>query len=409
MAAGDHGRDAGWPAALEAELGARRKAGLLRQRVTLDGPQGVAVSLDGARRLSFCSNDYLALADHPDIKRTLIEAAGEHGVGSGASHLVTGHHRLHQQLEDAVATFCRRERALVFSTGYMANVGTISALIERGDAVFADRLVHASLIDGALLSGARLSRYAHASPADLDARLSKSRARRKLVVTDGVFSMDGDVAPLPELATVCARHGAWLMVDDAHGFGVLGEGGRGSVDDFGLSAADVPVLVGTFGKAFGTFGAFVAGDARLIEYLLQKARAYIYTTALPPALAAATLTALGLVAAEPWRLTQLRARVDQFRRGAADLGLPLMAAVTPIQPLVLGDPERVVAASGALARRRIHVTAIRPPTVPKGSARLRVTFSAGHTAAQVESLLEALAATLSEGAAQTPVEHAGRR
>ncbi|HEY5701293.1 MAG TPA: 8-amino-7-oxononanoate synthase, partial [Gammaproteobacteria bacterium] len=312
------------------------------------------------------------------------------GVGSGASHLITGHTRTHEALEAALAEFVGRQRALLFSTGYMANLGTIAALVARGDAVFADRLVHASLIDGALLSRARVHRFPHCDTARLDALLGRSSARRKLVITDGVFSMDGDIAPLPELASVCARHGAWLMVDDAHGLGVLGEDGGGVLSAFSLSAAEVPVLVGTLGKAFGTFGAFVAGDAPLIETLIQQARPYIYTTALPASVAAATLAALDLVRQEPWRRQHLRALVARFRRAATNLGLSLCTHDTPIQPVVLGASSAVVAASEALAAQGIHVAAIRPPTVPRGAARLRFTFSAEHLEEDVDRLLAAL-------------------
>lgn len=379
-----------WNRSLAAELDARAKDRLLRRRRVVDGPQGPRLKFGGREYLNFCSNDYLGLANHPALREALGRASEAFGVGSGASHLVTGHARVHEELESALARFVRRERALLFSTGYMANLGAISALMSRGDAVFADRLVHASLIDGAVLSRARLKRFAHGDAAQLDALLARSTARRKLVVTDGVFSMDGDVAPLPELVTVCARHGAWLLVDDAHGLGVLAEDGGGVASVFGTGSEQVPVLVGTLGKAFGTFGAFVAGDAVLVETLIQHARPYIYTTAIPPGVAAATLTALDRVRGDGWRRQRLRALVRRFRRGVAALGLSLPDHENPIQPLVLGRPEAVLEASALLASRGIEVAAIRPPTVPRGTSRLRFTFSAGHSDEDVDRLLSVL-------------------
>lgn len=384
--------DDDWTRALGRALDGRSKADLLRTRRVVDGPQGPRIRLGGREYLNFCSNDYLGLANHPALREALARASAEFGVGSGASHLITGHGRCHEALEAALARFVRRDRALLFSTGYMANLGTLSALVSRGDAVFADRLVHASLIDGALLSRARLKRYAHGDAAHLDALLAKSAARRKLVVTDGVFSMDGDIAPLAELVPVCARHGAWLLVDDAHGLGVLGRDGGGVLSTFGLGSEEVAILVGTLGKAFGSFGAFVAGHRVLTETLIQQARPYIYTTAPPPGVAAATRAALELVQKEPWRRQRLRELVARFRSGAARLGLPLPDHETPIQPLVLGQPAAVLKASAALASHGIHVAAIRPPTVPRGAARLRFTFSAGHSDEDLDRLLAALEA-----------------
>ena len=388
-----------WLGTLSQKLAARREARLYRRRAVLDGPQAPELCIDGQKRLAFCSNDYLGLANHPEVRKALSEATSEHGVGSGASHLVVGHTRAHHALEEALAEFLGRERALLFSTGYMANVGTISALLGRGDAVFADRNVHASLLDGALLSRARLHRYAHGQVAQLESRLKTCKAAHKLVITDGVFSMDGDLAPLPALAQCCARHHAWLMVDDAHGIGVLGADGGGTLAHYGMRATEVAVLVGTLGKAFGTFGAFVAGESPLIEALIQYARPYIYTTALPAGLAAASLASLEIIRAEPWRRRRLRDLVARFRHGAAALNLPLTTSDTPIQPVVLGDAETVLRASDGLAERGIHVTAIRPPTVPEGRARLRVTFSADHTLAHVDRLLQALSEVLDSGMA----------
>jgi 8-amino-7-oxononanoate synthase len=373
---------------LGAELGRLREAGLYRSRRILGGRQGVRPVIDGRRIIAFCSNDYLGLAGHPTLIAALKRGADLYGVGSGAAHLITGHSAAHHALEKELAAFVGRPRALLFSTGYMANLGVISALAERGDKVLEDRLNHASLLDGALLSRARLSRYPHADPGALSRQIGHDRA--KLIATDGVFSMDGDLAPLPDLAAIAQHRGAWLMLDDAHGLGVIGDCGRGSLEHFGLTAAQVPILVGTLGKAFGTFGAFVAGSEELIETLIQRARSYIYTTAPPPAVAEATRASLDLAQRETWRRERLRAIIQQFRTGAARLGLPLTASETPIQPLIAGSAQRAVAWSRHLERRGILVTAIRPPTVPEGSARLRITFSASHEEADVDGLLDAL-------------------
>jgi 8-amino-7-oxononanoate synthase len=374
---------------LAERLARRRDEDLYRTRRVNEGPQGAEVTVDGRRMLAFCSNDYLGLAADPRLVEALKAGAARYGVGSGAAHLVSGHSRAHHALEDELAEFTGRERALLFSTGYMANLGVVTALAGRGDRVLQDRLNHASLIDAGVLSRADLVRYAHADPADLEARM-EGGGGQCLVATDGVFSMDGDVAPLPGLASVCARHGAWLMVDDAHGIGVLGPEGRGSVAAAGLGQAEVPILMGTLGKALGTAGAFVAGPEVLIESLIQFARPYIYTTAIPPALAEATRVALRIVREEPWRQERLAGLVQRFRHGAARLGLSLADSQTPIQALLLGSAERALRWSEALARQGILVTAIRPPTVPAGSARLRITLSARHRPEQVEALLEVL-------------------
>ncbi|HEY5718503.1 MAG TPA: 8-amino-7-oxononanoate synthase [Motiliproteus sp.] len=376
---------------LETALAERRAAHLYRRRRTLDSAQGPQVRVDGRDYLAFCSNDYLGLANHPEVVSAFQQAANEYGVGGGASHLVNGHSRLHQQLEEALAAFTGRPRALLFSTGYMANIGAVNALIGKGDAVFEDRLNHASLLDAGLLSGARFQRYLHNDATSLDSRLAKTEAGRKLVVTDGVFSMDGDCADLPALCAIARQHGAWMMVDDAHGFGCLGETGGGCVEAMGLTMEQVPVLVGTLGKAFGTGGAFVAGSETLIETLIQFARPYIYTTAMPPAVAAATLASLQLIVNGQQRREHLAQLIARFRRGAAELGFELMDSTTPIQPIVVGASDRALALSQALEQQGIFVSAIRPPTIPEGSARLRVTLSATHTEAQVDQLLAALA------------------
>ena len=363
---------------------------LYRSRVALEGPQGAQVRIDGRDYLAFCSNDYLGLANHPEVVRAFVTATDRYGVGSGAAHLVSGHSVEHHALEEELAEFTGRDRSLLFSTGYMANIGVMAALLGRRDVVCQDRLNHASLLDGGLLCRARLLRYAHGDVQALQQRLAALAGGEILVATDGVFSMDGDLAPLPGLVAMARQYRAWLMVDDAHGLGVLGRGGGGSLEALGVGARDVPILVGTLGKAFGTAGAFVAGNDDLIETLIHRARSYIYTTAMPAALAAATRTSLRLVRREGWRRDRLRMLVTRFRAGAAQLGLPLMESETQIQPLQIGDSATALALGKALRDRGILITAIRPPTVPAGTARLRVTFSAAHTEAHVDRLLGAL-------------------
>lgn len=378
------------PFDLSARLAERRAADLYRQRPLLQSPQGPCVVVDGQPLLAFCSNDYLGLANHPEVIKAWREGAERWGVGGGASHLVVGHSSPHHALEEALAELTGRPRALLFSTGYMANLGAVTALVGQGDTVLQDRLNHASLLDAGLLSGARFSRYLHNDAASLNTRLDKATGNT-LVVTDGVFSMDGDLAELPQLAASARAKGAWLMVDDAHGFGALGATGGGIVEHFGLGLDDVQVLVGTLGKGFGTAGAFVAGSEELIETLVQFARPYIYTTSQPPALACATLRSLQLLRSEHWRREHLATLIAQFRQGAARLGLTLMDSFTPIQPILIGDAGRALHLSRLLRERGVLVTAIRPPTVPVGSARLRVTLSAAHSSAQVQRLLDALA------------------
>ncbi len=375
---------------LAAELQRLQNESLYRQRRITDGPQGAHLAIDGRSFLSFCSNDYLGLANHPEISKALQDGARRWGCGSGASHLVNGHSSAHHALEEELAAFTQRPRALLFSTGYMTNMGAIAALLGRGDAVFQDRLNHASLLDGGLLAQARLQRYRHNDVDDLAKKLGKRETGEKLVVCDGVFSMDGDLAALPAIAKTTQQHDAWLMVDDAHGLGVLGKTGGGCCEHFGLGTDAVPILVGTLGKAFGSFGAFVAGSETLIEYLIQKARPYIYTTALPPALAEATRASLRLVQNEGWRRDKLQALIQRFRRGAAQLGLELMDSDTAIQPLLIGDNQKAMQISEALLAQGILISAIRPPTVPAGTARLRITFSAAHTEAEVDRLLDTL-------------------
>ena len=469
---------------LTSELERRRAAHLYRRRRQIESAPGPHLTLDGRPAIAFCTNDYLGLARHPEVIAACQRGAEAYGVGSGSAHLVAGHGPAHQALEEELADFLGRERALLFSTGYMANLGLIQALAGPGEPVFEDRLNHASLIDGALLARARLRRYPHGDMAALRCQLAassppesesgsgswsgfgresgreaefgfgcesgreaefgfgcesgsesgpgsgfgcdsefRSDARSipasssgpdvvpatttgrpvALIATDGVFSMDGDLAPLPDLAAIAQAAGVPLLVDDAHGLGVLGREGRGTLDHFGLDAEAVPILMGTLGKALGTFGAFVAGGEDLIETLIQSARSYIYTTAPPPALAAATRASLALARREEWRRERLRELIQAFRRGAAQLDLPLMPSTTPIQPLLAGTAERALAWSQALEARGILVTAIRPPTVPAGAARLRVTLCALHTDQDLECLLAALA-ELPKGARDPGVE-----
>lgn len=382
---------------LAGRLAARRADNLYRQRPLLQSPQGPVVQVDGYEYLAFSSNDYLGLANHPQVVDAMQQGAARWGVGGGASHLVMGHSEPHQELEHALAQWTGRERALLMSSGYMANLAVITALVGRGDTVLHDRLNHASLLDAGLLSGARFSRYLHNDLNSLQQRLQRAQGNT-LVVTDGVFSMDGDLAHLPDLAAQAKAQQAWLMVDDAHGFGVLGQTGGGLVEHYGLSADDVPVLVGTLGKSFGTSGAFVAGSHELIETLIQFARPYIYTTSSPPAVACATLASLKLVQTEHWRREHVQQLIAQFRQGAQALGLNLMDSPTPIQPVIIGDSAQAMVMSAQLRERGILVGAIRPPTVPAGSARLRITLTAAHTAEQVQRLLDALAACQLESA-----------
>jgi 8-amino-7-oxononanoate synthase len=377
--------------ALEQDLQQRRAQRLYRSRQVVESPQGVHLRIAGKDYLNFCSNDYLGLANEPRLVQAMCTTAGEFGAGAGAAHLVNGHMTPHHELEQELAAFVGRPRALLFSTGYMANVGVISALCAYGDGAFEDRLNHASLLDGALMTRARLQRFAHADAADLDNKLAASKAAVKLVASDGVFSMDGDSAPIGELAKVCDRHGAWLMIDDAHGLGVMGQTGRGSCEQQDVESAAVPILVGTLGKAFGSFGAFVAGEEPLIETLIQRARSYIYTTALPPAVAAATRVSLRIIQQEPQRRARLHDNIGHFRQCAAQAGIALPDSISPIQPIMVGEVEAALRLSDRLQQQGILVTAIRPPTVPQGSARLRVTLSAQHTHDEIARLVEALA------------------
>jgi 8-amino-7-oxononanoate synthase len=377
---------------LSEQLHSREEKNLFRRRLVLESPQHTHVSIGGREHLAFCSNDYLGLADHPQLVSAACEGARKYGVGSGASHLISGHSSAHHALEEALARFTGLPRALLFSTGYMANVGAVTALLGHGDAIFCDKLNHASLNDAALLSRAKFSRYSHCPHLDLAAlerQLAASHARRKLVLTDAVFSMDGDIAPVPGLLELCEKYDAWLMLDDAHGFGVLGPQGRGTLAHFNIRSPRI-IYMATLGKAAGVFGAFVAAQPEIIETLIQHARSYIYTTAAPPLLSHTLLKSLELIEEEEWRREKLAQLVERLKHELNPLRWRLLPSVTPIQPLVIGENDRAVGVSEALRDRGILVPAIRPPTVPQGAARLRISLSASHTLEDLARLGEAL-------------------
>ena len=377
-------------AALEIELTELDAAGLKRRRRMLDAPCGPLARVNGRDLISFCSNDYLGLANDPTLIAAACAGAKIWGVGSGASHLVSGHLAPHEALEQKLAAFTGFARALLFSTGYMANLGIVPALVGRGDAVFADKLNHASLIDAVQLSRADSQRYPHSDVGALERLLAASRARRKLILTDAVFSMDGDLAPLPALLELAERFDAWLVVDDAHGFGVLGAQGRGSLAHCALPAAQRIIYMGTLGKAAGASGAFVAAHETVIEYLLQRARTAIFTTAGSPLIACALLASLDLIADGAARREHLAQLTIQLRDGLAGTRWPLLPSPTAIQAILIGDNFETLRIASALYEQGLWVPAIRPPTVAKGSARLRVSLTAAHSAAQVAQLVDAL-------------------
>jgi 8-amino-7-oxononanoate synthase len=376
-------------AALAAELAGIEREGLRRNRRVLETPQGARVTVDGREYVAFCSNDYLGLAGDAALVRAAQDGCARYGVGAGASHLILGHSAAHHALESALARFVGLPRTLLFSTGYMANIGIVTALAGREDAVFADRLNHASLNDACLLSRAAFRRYPHRDVAALERLLAGARARRRLVVTDAVFSMDGDIAPLAELTALCERYDAWLIIDDAHGFGVMGPGGRGTPAHLGVASPRL-VYMATLGKAAGVFGAFVAANPEVIETLVQRARSYIYTTATPPLLAHALLAGLELVEKEQWRRDRLAQLIGALKRGLAGGRWRLLPSDTPIQPLLIGDNAQAVETSRRLERQGLLVPAIRPPTVPQGTARLRISLSAAHDPQDIERLVAAL-------------------
>ncbi len=375
---------------LQPALQLRQEQQLYRFRQMLESSQQVRVKQGKRTLLNFCSNDYLGLAAHPEVKQAAQDAIKKYGMGSGSSHLICGHHLQHHLLEEELAAFTNRDRALVFSTGFMANLGTITALVDKQDAVFEDKLNHASLLDGGLASGAKFRRFPHLNYKRLDQLLNESNTRRKLVVSDSVFSMDGDQSGANTLVEICEKHQAWLMLDDAHGFGVLGDSGAGYAEQEQLSQSQLPILMATFGKALGTFGAFVAGSEILIETLVQQARSYIYTTGLPPAIACATRESLRLIIAEPERRQKLNKLIRYFKDQAKHFALPLMLSDTPIQPILVGDAVKSMHMANSLKEKGIWVTAIRPPTVAKGSSRLRVTLSAEHEFSDIDQLMQLL-------------------
>jgi len=365
------------------------RAGLARRRRTVESADGPHLLVDGHRYLAFCSNDYLGLAHHPALIEAACRGAERYGVGAGASALISGHTEAHEALEARLARFVRLPRALHFGAGYLANLGLVAALAGRGGTVFSDELNHACLVDGARLSRAEVQVYPHLDVAALGRLLESCTTAEKLVATDAVFSMDGDLAPLPELLELCERHDAWLVVDDAHGFGVLGERGRGALSQFGIASPRIAYM-GTLGKAAGVHGAFVAGDEALIEWLVQRARTYVFTTASPPLLACAMMASLELIEQEESRRNHLRALVGRLRQRLEDLPWRLRASDTPIQPLIVGDNRAALDLAEGLRSRGIWVSAIRPPTVPARTARLRIALSAAHSVEHVDELAAAL-------------------
>jgi 8-amino-7-oxononanoate synthase len=381
---------------LKSALDAKKQQHRYRTRRISDSPQQIEMIVDDKQVISFCSNDYLGLANHPQVKQAMIDGVNHYGVGSGAAHLVNGHTRAHHQLEDELAEFTGYPRALLFSTGYMANLGLCQALLNKNDYVFEDRLNHASLIDGGILSGARLQRYLHNDPVNAEKKINdiKRPDADKLVLSDGVFSMDGDIADIPALAKLCNRTNSWLMIDDAHGFGTLGKTGKGCLQHFGLDNHDVPIYMATLGKAMGTAGAFIAGSNALVETIIQQARSYIYTTAMPAAIAEATRCSLKLIQNEAQHLKTLNGNIAYFKSCCSEAGLAIEDSQTAIQPLLIGDDEKAISLSQQLFDKGLLVTAIRPPTVPEGTSRLRITLSAKHSRDHIDQLVELLSQLL---------------
>ncbi len=377
---------------ISARLAEQQAKGLYRRHRVVDGPQQVRLQVDGRRMVSFCSNDYLGLANHPEVKAAFIEGIRQYGAGSGAAHLITGHSRVHRQLEEELAAFTGYDRALLFATGYMANVGVLSALAGRHDVIYQDKLNHASLLDGGLQSRAKMRRYRHIDMEDLRRRLNHETAADGLVVTDGVFSMEGDMAPLPDLAAVVSGSRYMVMVDDAHGFGVLGARGRGSVDAAGLDGTYIPVYMATLGKAMGTFGAFVAGSQEIIEALIQFARSYVYTTAPPSAIAQAARASLKILQQDEERRLRLHENIRYFRTVAMELGLDTGRFATAIQPVVMPDVNSAVAVQRAMEQQGYLIMAIRPPTVP--CPCLRITLCSEHVRSDIDGMLDALSVVL---------------
>jgi len=381
---------------LHKALEKRKQQHRYRTRRITEGPQQVEMKVDDKSIINFCSNDYLGLANHPQLKQATITAIKKFGVGSGSAHLVSGHSSAHHQLEEELAAFTGYPRAILFSTGYMANIGLCQALLDKNDAVFEDRLNHASLIDAGLISGAQFFRYLHNDVTSLKRKIKKTNHREpqklstKLVLTDAVFSMDGNIADIPALSSLCKKTGSWLMIDDAHGFGTLGSTGKGSLQHFSLNQHDVPIYMATLGKAMGTAGAFIAGSEELIETIIQQARSYIYTTAMPAAIATATRCSLQIIQNEPEHLANLNNNILYFRRCCREADISIENSQTAIQPLLIGDEKKALKISQQLFEKGFLVTAIRPPTVPMGTSRLRITLCAKHKKEHIEQLIETL-------------------
>ena len=378
---------------LAAGLAALERDGLTRVRRTLETAQGARVRVAGAQLLNFSSNDYLGLAADPRLREAAHRAIDEMGVGAGASPLVSGHLRLHEEAERRFARFAGLPRAILFGSGYAANLGILAALGDSDTEIFSDELNHACLIDGARLARAQVTRYRHNDVRALESALARSSAGSRIVATDAVFSMDGDLAPVPELLALCDRYDAWLVLDDAHGVGVMGGTGHGTLEHFGLRSPRI-VYMATLGKALGGYGAFVAGEADVIEWLVQRARTYIYSTALPPMAAGVAIRAMDLVDSDFTLVAGVRDRIEELKSRCAKRGIPLLPSPSAIHPIVLGTPARAMEASRALAARGLLVPAIRPPSVPPGTSRLRISLSAAHTAGDVETLVDSLAECL---------------
>ncbi len=374
---------------IEKRLTGLKTRGLKRSLTVLEGPQGPRARINGKEVVVLCSNDYLGLANHPVVKEAAARAIGDHGTGAGASRLVAGTMELHIELEDRLRVFKNTEAALLFNSGWHANTGCIPALASRGDDIFCDKLSHASIIDGCILSRANLKRYPHGDMNALEGLLKRSRASRKLVITDGVFSMDGDIAPLDDILGLAERYGATLLLDDAHATGVLGRNGRGTLEHIGIDNPSV-IQLGTLGKAFGSYGAFVAGGRRLIELVLNTARSFIYSTALPPAVCAASIKAIDIVEGEPERRERLLRNASLVRDGLKKRGLDTLCSTTQIIPLVVGDAARTMEATRRLLDRGVFVQGIRPPTVPQGTSRLRITVTSEHSTDDLERAVETI-------------------
>lgn len=389
----------------------RREQFLFRSPKITSSPQQPRMVVDNREVLSFCSNDYLGLANHPKIRAAFKSAVDQYGVGSGSAHLVNGHSQEHHMLEQELAEFTGRDSAVLFSTGYMANLGVVSAFMSRGDFIYSDRLNHASLVDAVKLSSAKLIRYPHNDMSALQRKIENrkidsfpennknskkvdNKNENKMILTDSVFSMDGDLADIAKLVTISQHHNAWLMLDDAHGFGVLGKNGAGIVEEARVSQNEVPLLMATLGKAVGTAGAFIAGSYDHIDYLKQVARTWIYTTAMPPAIAAASRESLQLIKSESWRREKLAELIALFRAEAKQRGIQILPSSTAIQPVLIGSSQLALSISQSLLDRGILVTAIRPPTVPNNTARLRITLSANHVKKDVYQLLDGLEASI---------------